>query len=135
MFRSRLAAATATATMAAGAIVGIAPLATAAPAAAAVSSCVADLQSAQTANNAAIAADTASNPAGARTHNLATATYLVAAMGDCQGQPQVVGSNILTASATNAIALLQNLFGNANAALGSEQATASAISQALANAT
>ncbi|MER7690936.1 hypothetical protein [Streptomyces sp. NPDC097610] len=131
MFRSRLA----TAAIAAGAIVGIAPLAMAAPAAAAVSSCVDDLQAAQTANNAAIAADTASNPAGARTHNLTAAMYLVAAMGDCQGPPKAVGSNILTASATNAIALLQNLLGNASAALGSEQAAATAISQALANAT
>ncbi|MFI9246568.1 hypothetical protein ACIGXF_29305 [Streptomyces sp. NPDC053086] len=133
MFRSRLATATVVTAMAAGAVVGIAPLATAAPAAA-VSACVADLQAAQTANNAAIAADQASNVAGARTHNAATATYLVAAIGDCQGQPQVVGSNILTATATNATALVYNLLGASSAALSSEQATASAITQALANA-
>ncbi|AEY86821.1 hypothetical protein ACWC4C_06070 [Streptomyces olivaceoviridis] len=133
MFRSRLAAAAAVTTMAAGAVVGIAPLAMAAPDAA-VSACVADLQSAQTSNNAAIAADQANNPAAARTHNVSTATYLVAAIGDCQGQPQVVGTNVLAATATNATALVYNLLGASSAALGSEQATASAITQALANA-
>ncbi|MEU7428340.1 hypothetical protein [Streptomyces sp. NPDC040750] len=133
MIRFRLAAAAVVTTMAAGAIVGIAPLASAAPAAA-VSSCVADLQAAQTSNNAAIAADQASNPAGARSHNVATATYLLSAIGDCQGQPQVVGSNVLTATATNATALVYNLLGASSAALSSEQATASAITQALANA-
>ncbi|MFE9360741.1 hypothetical protein ACFYPB_42710 [Streptomyces olivaceoviridis] len=132
MFRSRLAAAAAVTTMAAGAVVGIAPLAMAAPAA--VSACVADLQSAQTSNNAAIAADQANNPAAARTHNVSTATYLVAAIGDCQGQPQVVGTNVLAATATNATALVYNLLGASSAALGSEQATASALTQALANA-
>ncbi|MES4891002.1 hypothetical protein [Streptomyces sp. NPDC096012] len=135
MFRSRLAAAAVTATMAGGAVVGIAPLAMAAPAAAAASACVSDLQAAQTSNNAAIAADQASDPAGARSHDVATATYLAAAIGDCQGQPQVVGANVLTANATNATALVYNLLGAASAALGAEQATASAITQALANAT
>ncbi|MGW0880216.1 hypothetical protein [Streptomyces sp. NPDC002671] len=134
MFRSRLAAATVTATMAAGAVVGIAPLAMATPAAAPASACVGDLQSAQTSNNAAIAADQADDPAAARTHNVATAAYLEAAIGDCQGQPQVVGAGILMATATNATALVYNILGFSSVALGSEQATASAISQALANA-
>ncbi|MYV43149.1 hypothetical protein GT030_30920 [Streptomyces sp. SID1328] len=133
MFRSRLAAAAATAALAAGAVVGIAPLATAAPAA--VSACVSDLQSAQTANNAAIAADQANNPAGARIQNVAAATYLAAAIGDCQGQPNVVGANVLTATATNATALVYNVLGVTSSALGAEQATASAITQALASAT
>ncbi|MFF9373260.1 hypothetical protein ACF1BB_01765 [Streptomyces griseoluteus] len=133
MFRSRLAAAAATAALAAGAVVGIAPLATAAPAA--VSACVSDLQSAQTANNAAIAADQANNPAGARIQNVATATYLAAAIGDCQGQPNVVGTNVLTATASNATALVYNILGVTSSALGAEQATASAITQALASAT
>ncbi|MET8560813.1 hypothetical protein ABZV75_09465 [Streptomyces flaveolus] len=133
MFRSRLAAATVATAMAAGAVVGIAPLAMAAPAAA-VSACVADLQSAQTSNDAAIAADQANSPATARNHNVATATYLVAAIGDCLGQPQVVRTNVLTATAANATALVYNLLGASSAALSSEQAAASAISQALANA-
>ncbi|MGW4227027.1 hypothetical protein ACWEG1_26615 [Streptomyces bauhiniae] len=132
MFRSRLAAATATAALAAGAVVGIAPLATAAPA---VSACVSDLQSAQTANNAAIAADQANNAAGARIQNVAAATYLAAAIGDCQGQPTVVGANVLTATATNATALVYNILGVTSSALSSEQATASALTQALASAT
>ncbi|MEU2913758.1 hypothetical protein ACWCQ0_29120 [Streptomyces massasporeus] len=133
MFRPRLAAVV-TVTMAAGAVLGVAPLAVAAPAAAAVSACVSDLQAAQSSNNAAIAADQVNNTAGARTHNVVTATYLVAAIGDCHGQPPVVGANVLTASATNATALVQNLLGASSAALASEQATASALSQALANA-
>ncbi|MET8695317.1 hypothetical protein ACFTT0_06620 [Streptomyces bauhiniae] len=132
MFRSRLAAAAATAALAAGAVVGIAPLATAAPA---VSACVSDLQSAQTANNAAIAADQANNAAGARIQNVAAATYLAAAIGDCQGQPTVVGANVLTATATNATALVYNILGVTSSALSSEQATASALTQALASAT
>ncbi|MGW5332792.1 hypothetical protein [Streptomyces bauhiniae] len=132
MFRSRLAAAAATAALAAGAVVGIAPLATAAPV---VSACVSDLQSAQTANNAAIAADQANNPAGARIQNVAAATYLAAAIGDCQGQPTVVGANVLTATATNATALVYNILGVTSSALAAEQATASALTQALASAT
>ncbi|MEW2319362.1 hypothetical protein [Streptomyces bauhiniae] len=132
MFRSRLAAVTATAALAAGAVVGIAPLATAAPA---VSACVSDLQSAQTANNAALAADQANNAAGARIQNVAAATYLAAAIGDCQGQPTVVGANVLTATATNATALVYNILGVTSSALSSEQATASALTQALASAT
>ncbi|WP_030594693.1 hypothetical protein [Streptomyces anulatus] len=131
MFRSRFAVAAVTATMAVGAVVGIAPVAMAAPVA---SACVTALESAQTSNNAAIAADEANNPAAARTHNVVTATYLVSAVGDCQGQPQVVGANILTASASNGTALVYNILGVTSAALAAEQATASAISQALANA-
>ncbi|MER5934840.1 hypothetical protein [Streptomyces sp. NPDC002054] len=135
MNRSRLAAATVTAAMAAAAAVGFAPLAVAAPALAAPSACVIDLQSAQTSNNAAIVADQANNTAAARTYNLSTATALVAAMGDCAGQPPVVGSNILTASASNAVALVYNLLGASASALSAEQATASALTQALAVAT
>ncbi|MEU9763750.1 hypothetical protein AB0D98_29390 [Streptomyces sp. NPDC047987] len=135
MFRSRLAAATVTATLAAGAVVGIAPLAAAAPAAAAASPCVNDLQAAQASNNAAIAADQANNTKVAFANNLRTATSLASALGDCAGQPPVVGVNILTASATNVTAIVYNLLGAAASALGSEQATASSISQALANAT
>ncbi|MFC8277850.1 hypothetical protein ACFUJR_36035 [Streptomyces sp. NPDC057271] len=134
MFRSRIAAAAVTATMAVGAVVGIAPLAMAAPAAAAVSPCVSALESAQASNDAAIAADEANDPAAARTHNVVTATYLVSAIGDCQGQPQVVGANILTASASNGTALVYNILGVTSAALAAEQATASALDQALANA-
>ncbi|MEU6064698.1 MULTISPECIES: hypothetical protein [Streptomyces] len=133
MIRSRLAAATVTAALAAGAVVGIAPLAMATPAAAA-SPCVNDLEAAQASNNAAIAADQANDTTTARTHNLSTATSLVAAMGDCLGQPQVVVANILTASATNASAIVHNWIGASSSALSSEQATASAIDQALANA-
>ncbi|MFF7977423.1 hypothetical protein [Streptomyces sp. NPDC007905] len=133
MNRSRLAAATAA--MAVAAAVGIAPLAEAAPAAVAASSCVTDLQAAQTSNNAAIAADQDDDTRAARNHNLSTATWLVAAVGGCTGQPSAVGSNVLTASATNATALVYNLLGVSVAALSSEQATASALTQALANAT
>lgn len=132
MFRTRIAAAAATAALAAGAVVGIAPLASAGPM---VTACVADLQSAQTANNAAIAADQANNPAGARIQNVAAATYLAAAIGDCQGQPTTVGVNVLTATATNATALVYNILGITSSALSSEQATASALTQALASAT
>ncbi|MEV0183507.1 hypothetical protein AB0I54_30055 [Streptomyces sp. NPDC050625] len=133
MFRSRLAAATVTAVLAAGAVVGIAPLAMAAPAAAA-SPCVNDLAAAQASNNEAIAADQVGDTVTARTHNLSTATSLVAAMGDCAGQPQVVGANIVTAAGANAGATLYNLVGASSAALSAERATASAIDQALANA-
>lgn len=132
MFRTRIAAAAATAALAAGAVVGIAPLASAGPM---VTACVSDLQSAQTANNAAIAADQANNPAGARIQNVAAATYLAAAIGDCQGQPTTVGANVLTATATNATALVYNILGITSSALSSEQATASALTQALASAT
>ncbi|MEU3220099.1 hypothetical protein [Streptomyces sp. NPDC006971] len=135
MFRSRLAAAAVTAALAAGAVVGIAPLATAAPAAVAASACVNDLQAAQTSNNAAIAADQANDTKAAFSSNLSTATSLASALADCAGQPPVVGANILTASATNATAIIYNLLGAAGSALRSEQATASSISQALANAT
>ncbi|MDV9192077.1 hypothetical protein R6L23_28380 [Streptomyces sp. SR27] len=134
MNRSRLAAATVTAAMAAAAAVGFAPLAVAAPAAA-PSACVSDLQAAQTSNNAAIAADQVNNTPAARTANLSTATSLVAAIGDCAGQPPVVGANVLTASASNAVALVYNLLGASSSALGAEQATASALTQALAVAT
>lgn len=134
MNRSRLAAATVTAAMAVAAAVGFAPLAVAAPAAA-PSACVSDLQAAQTSNNAAIAADQVNNTSVARTYNLSTATALIAAMGDCAGQPPVVGSNVLTASASNAVALVYNLLGASASALSSEQATASALTQALAVAT
>ncbi|MEV0415009.1 hypothetical protein AB0I68_30500 [Streptomyces sp. NPDC050448] len=135
MNRSRLAAATVTAAMALGAAVGIAPLAVAAPAAAATSACVSDLQAAQTSNNLAIAADQVNNTATARTYNLSAATSLAAALGDCVGQPPVVGANVLTASASNAVALVYNLLGASGSALSSEQATASALTQALAVAT
>ncbi|MGW2181828.1 hypothetical protein ACWCXX_27780 [Streptomyces sp. NPDC001732] len=135
MFRSRLAAATATAALAAGAVVGFAPLAAAAPAAVAASPCVNDLQAAQASNNAAIAADQANNTKAAFSSNLSTATSLASALGDCAGQPPVVGANVLMASATNATAIVYNLLGSASSALGSEQATASSISQALASAT
>ncbi|MBQ1090438.1 hypothetical protein [Streptomyces sp. B93] len=142
MFRSRLAAATVTAVMAAGVVAGVAPLAAAAPAesvsasapAQAASTCVSDLQAAQASNNAAIAASQANDPSGARNHNLATATHLVSAIGNCQGQPQVVGTNVLAATAANATALVYNLLGATTAGLGAEQAAASAISQALAHA-
>ncbi|MFF7405620.1 hypothetical protein [Streptomyces murinus] len=135
MFRPRITAAAVTAVMAAGTIVGVAPVVLATPAAAAASPCVNDLTSAQTANNAAIAADQANDTQTARTQNLSTAVSLVAALGDCLTQPQVVGANILTASATNATAVVYNLLGASSSALSSEQATASAITQALANAT
>ncbi|MGW7327352.1 hypothetical protein ACWGIU_01710 [Streptomyces sp. NPDC054840] len=135
MDRSRLAAATVTAAIALAAAVGIAPLAAAAPAAAAASACVNDLEAAQATNDAAIAADQVNDTATARTYNLATATSLVAAMGDCAGQPPVVGANVLTASSSNAVALVYNLLGASGAALASEQATASALTQALAVAT
>ncbi|MGW0754046.1 hypothetical protein [Streptomyces sp. NPDC002587] len=134
MNRCRLAAATVTAVMAVAAAVGFAPLAVAAPAAA-VSACVSDLQAAQTSNNAAIAADQVNNTAAARTYNLSTATSLVAALGDCAGQPPVVGSNVLSANANNAVALVYNLLGASASALASEQATASSLTQALAVAT
>lgn len=133
MIRSRLAAATVTAALAAGAVVGIAPLAMAAPAAAA-SPCVNDLAVAQASNYQAIAADRVNDTVTARAHNLSTATYLTAATGDCVGQPPVVGANIATASGNNATAALYNLIGASSAALSSERATASAIAQALANA-
>lgn len=134
MFRPRISAAAVTAVMAAGAALGIAPVALATPAAAAASPCVNDLTSAQASNNAAIAADQANDTQTARTQNLSTAVSLVAALGDCLGQPQVVGANILTASASNATAVVYNLIGASGSALSSEQATASAITQALANA-
>ncbi|UXY31904.1 hypothetical protein [Streptomyces sp. HUAS TT20] len=133
MFRSRLAAATVSAVLAAGAVVGIAPLALAAPATAA-SPCVNDLLAAQASNNDAITADQVGDTMTARTHNLSTTTSLGAAMNDCFGQPQIVGANILTASGHNAGALLSNLVGASSAALSSELAAASAIDQALANA-
>ncbi|MFF2849108.1 hypothetical protein ACFVT5_22685 [Streptomyces sp. NPDC058001] len=135
MNRSRFTAATVTAAMAVAVTLGIVPLAVAAPAAVAASPCVNDLQAAQTSNNAAIAADLVNDTSTARTHNLSTATSLVAAMGDCVGQPPVVGANILTASATNATALVYNLLGASASALSSERATASSLTQALANAT
>ncbi|MFF9510040.1 hypothetical protein ACF1BU_24010 [Streptomyces sp. NPDC014724] len=135
MIRSRLAAATVTAAMAAGAVVGIAPLAVAAPAAATASPCVSDLQAAQASNNAAVAADQANDTRTAFANNLTTATSLVAALGDCVGQSPVVGANILTASGANATAIVSNLLGASGSALSSEQATDSSITQALANAT
>ncbi|MFD8719849.1 hypothetical protein ACFV2H_17985 [Streptomyces sp. NPDC059629] len=58
----------------------------------------------------------------------------MAAIGACQGQPQVVGVNVLTANATNSVALVYNVLGASSVALGSGQATASAITRALANA-
>ncbi|OIK23515.1 hypothetical protein [Streptomyces malaysiense] len=134
MFRPRITAAAVSVVMAAGAAVGIAPVVLATPAAAAASTCVNDLTSAQTSNNAAITADQASDTQTARTHNLSTAVSLVAALGDCLTQPQVVEANILTASATNATAVVYNLLGASSSALSSEQATAAAITQALANA-
>ncbi|MFC6485609.1 hypothetical protein ACFQGN_32630 [Streptomyces goshikiensis] len=97
--------------------------------------CVTDLQAAQTSNNAAIAADQVNNTAAARTANLSTATSLVAAIGDCAGQVPTVGANVLTASASNAVALVYNLLGASASALSAEQATASSITQALAVAT
>ncbi|MFG2221113.1 MULTISPECIES: hypothetical protein [unclassified Streptomyces] len=135
MFRSRLAAATVTAALAAGAVVGFAPLAAAAPTAVAASACVNDLQAAQASNNAAIAADQANDTKTAFSNNLSTAISLASVLGDCTGQPPVVGSNVLAASATNATAIIYNLLGSASSALSSEQATASSISQALASAT
>ncbi|MGW0961880.1 hypothetical protein ACWD4K_23300 [Streptomyces gelaticus] len=135
MFRSRLAAATVTAALVAGAVVGLAPLAAAAPAAVAASACVNDLQAAQASNDAAIAADQANDTKAAFSSNLNTATSLASALGDCAGQPPTVGANVLMASATNATAIVYNLLGVAGSALSSERATASSISQALAGAT
>ncbi|MFE2928612.1 hypothetical protein ACFXG5_33280, partial [Streptomyces goshikiensis] len=81
---------------------------------------------------AAIAADQVNNTTAARTANLSTATSLVAAIGDCAGQVPAVGANVLTASASNAVALVYNLLGASASALSAEQATASSITQALA---
>lgn len=134
MIRSRLAVITVTVVMAAGAVVGIAPLAAAAPAAT-TSSCVNDLQAAQTSNNAAIAADQANDTKTAFSNNVTTATSLVAALGDCVGQPPVVGAGVLAASGTNVTAIVYNLLGVPASALSSEQATASSITQALAGTT
>ncbi|MCX5114682.1 hypothetical protein OOK13_40710 [Streptomyces sp. NBC_00378] len=135
MFRSRIATVTVAAALAAGAVVGFAPLAAAAPAAVAASACVSDLQAAQASNSAAIAADQTNDTKAAFSSNLSTSTSLVSALGDCAGQLPVVGANVLMASATNAAASVYNLLGAASSALSSEQATASSISQALASAT
>ncbi|KUL43818.1 hypothetical protein ADL22_13100 [Streptomyces sp. NRRL F-4489] len=132
---NRIRIVTGTATLAAALVLGAAPLASAAaPARVAVSACVTDLQAAQSSNNAAISADQVNNTAAARNHNLSTATSLLSAAVDCLGQPSTVTANVLTATTSNAAAVVFNLLGASGAALDSERSTASAISQALANA-
>jgi hypothetical protein len=136
MSRNHITGLTAAVVLAAAAVVGVAPSAfAAAPAAAQASTCVQDLQAAQTSNNAAIAADTATNTVTARTDNLATLTSLTSAVVDCVlGQPLNVVTEIVTATANNAVAAVFNTLGNSAAALDREQTTATAISQALASA-
>ncbi|MEV7468022.1 hypothetical protein AB0O20_16195 [Streptomyces kronopolitis] len=136
MSRKQVAVLMGAAALAAAGVMGMAPSAFAAtPTAAQASTCVQDLETAQTSNNAAIAADNASNTVTARTHNLATLTSLTSAAVDClAGQPSSVVTEIVTATANNAVATVFNTLGNSAAALGSEQTTATAISQALANA-
>jgi hypothetical protein len=136
MSRKRIAVLMSAATLAAAGVVGMAPSAFAAtPTAAQASTCVQDLQTAQTSNNAAIAADNVSNTVTARTNNLATLTSLASAALDClAGQPSSVVTEIVTATANNAVATVFNTLGNSAAALASEQTIATAITQALASA-
>ncbi|MCK7621748.1 hypothetical protein MUU72_01155 [Streptomyces sp. RS10V-4] len=132
MNRIRIAASTAV--VATALVLGAAPVASAAPARVAASACVTDLQAAQTSNNAAISADQLNNTSAARTANLSTATSLLSAVVDCLGQPSAVTANVLTATTSNAAAVVFNLLGASAAALDSERSTASALTQALANA-
>jgi hypothetical protein len=135
MNRNRIPALVAVAALSTAGVLGMAPSALAAtPAAAqAASTCVQDLQAAQTSNNAAIAADTAADTVTARTDNLSTVTSLTSAAVDCLvGQPLNVVTNVVTATANNALATVFNTLGNSAAALDREQTTATAISEALA---
>ena len=136
MNRNRIVGVMATATLMAAGMVSMAPGALAAtPATVQASTCVQDLQAAQTSNNAAIAADNAANTVTARTYNLSTLTSLTSAAVDCLiGQPVSVVINIVTATTNNALATVYNTLGNSAAALDSEQSTATAISDALASA-